>query len=60
MVPLVTAARESANALPVTRICRTLSLGRATYDRWQRAGPESEADVERRAQMQLIALEMSA
>ena len=60
MVPLVTAAQESANALPVTRICRTLSLGRATYYRWQQAGPEPDADVELRAQIQLIALEMAA
>jgi putative transposase len=60
MVPLVTAAQESADALPVTRICRTLSLGRATYYRLQQAGPEPDADVELRAQIQLIALEMSA
>ncbi len=60
MVPLVTAAPESADALPVTRICRTLSLGRATYYRWQQAGPEPDADVELRAQIQLIALEMAA
>jgi hypothetical protein len=56
----VTAAQESANAPPMTRICRTLSLGRATYYRWQQAGPEPDADVELRAQIQLIALEMSA
>jgi putative transposase len=60
MVPLVTAAQESAEALPVTRICRTLSLGRATYDRWQQARPEPDADVELRAQIQLIAWEMPA
>lgn len=60
MVPLVTAAQESADSLPVTRICHTLGLGRATYYRWQQAGPEPDADVELRAQIQLIALEMSA
>jgi putative transposase len=60
MVPLVTAARESAEALPVTRICHTLSLGRATHYRWQQARPEPDADVELRAQIQLIALEMPA
>jgi putative transposase len=60
MVPLVTAAQESAAALPVTRICRALSLGRATYYRWQKARPEPDADVELRAQIQLIASEMPA
>ena len=60
MAPLVTAPQESAAALPVTRICRPLSLGRATYDRWQQARPEPVADVELRAQIQLIALEMPA
>jgi putative transposase len=60
MVPLMTAAQGSADALPVTRTCHTLSLGRATYYRWRQAGPEPDADVELRAQIQLIALEMPA
>lgn len=60
MVPLVSVAQQAADALPVARICRTLSLGRATYYRWQQAGPEPDADVELRARIQLIALEMSA
>jgi putative transposase len=58
MVPLMATAPESADALPVTRICHALSLGRATYYRWQQAGPAPEEDVELRAQIQLIALEM--
>lgn len=60
MVPRMATAHESADALPVTRICHALSLGCATYDRWQRAGPEAEEDVELRAQIQLIALERPA
>ena len=60
MVPLMTAAHGSADALPVTRICHTLSLGRATYYRWQQAGSEPDADGELRAQIQLIALAMPA
>ncbi len=46
--------------LPVTRIYQALHLGRATYYRWQQAGPAPDADVELRAQIQLLALEMPA
>jgi putative transposase len=60
MAPLMATARESADVLPVVRICHALSLGRATYYRWQQAGPEAEGDVELRAQIQLLALEMPA
>jgi putative transposase len=60
MAPLMAIARESADGLPVIRICHALSLGRAPYDRWPQAGPEAEGDMELRAQIQLLALERPA
>lgn len=60
MVPLMATAQASADALPVTRICHALGLGRATYDRWQQAGPAPEGDMALRTQIQLLALEMPA
>jgi hypothetical protein len=56
MLELVTTAQEAADALPVTRRCRALRLGRATYDRWPAAGPMPEQDIARRGHRQQIAL----
>jgi putative transposase len=60
MLELVATAQESANALPVTWICQTLGLGRATYYRWRAAGTRPDPDVELRGHMQQIAVEMPA
>jgi putative transposase len=60
MLELVATAQESADALPVARICQTLSLGHATYYRWRAAGPKPDPDVELRGHMQQIAVEMPA
>ena len=50
MVELVATAQASADALPVTRVCRALGLSRATYDRWRPAAPRPDRDRELRAQ----------
>jgi transposase InsO family protein len=60
MVELVAAAQQSADASPVTRACQTLGLSRATYYRWQVAAPVPAQDMEVRAQIQDIAVEMPA
>jgi hypothetical protein len=60
MLELVAAAQPSTEALPSTRVCQALVLSRATYDRWRVAGPALARDVELRAQIQEIALEMPA
>jgi putative transposase len=60
MLELVTTAQEAADALPVTRICRALRLGRATYYRWHAAGPMPDQDIALRGHLQQIALEMPA
>jgi putative transposase len=60
MVELVATAQQSADAFPVTRMCQTLGLSRATYDRWQGAAPVSDQDMEVRAQIEDIAVEMPA
>jgi putative transposase len=60
MLELVTTAQEAADALPVTRICRALRLGRATYYRWHTAGPMPDQDLALRGHLQQIALEMPA
>jgi putative transposase len=60
MIELVAAARQSADAPPVTRMCQTLGLSRATYYRWQVAAPVPAQDMEVRAQIQDIAVEMPA
>jgi putative transposase len=60
MLELVAAAQQSAAAVSVTRACRALALGRATYYRWRVAGPVADRDMALRAQIQEIALEMPA
>lgn len=60
MLDLVTPAQEAADALPVTRICRALSLGRATYYRWHAARPMPDQDIELRGHRQQMTLEMPA
>jgi putative transposase len=41
-------------------VCHALELSRATYFRWQAAGPQPDQDMELRAQVQESALEMPA
>ena len=60
MVELVATAQPSADAFPVTRLCQTLGLSRATYYRWQGAAPVPDQEMEVRAQIQDIAVEMPA
>jgi hypothetical protein len=60
MVELVATAQQSAGAFPITRMCQTLGLSRATYDRWQGAAPVPNEDREVRAQIQDIAVERPA
>jgi putative transposase len=60
MADLVATAQQAAAALPVTRGCQALGLSRATYYRWQAAAPVPDQDLEVRAQIQAIAVEMPA
>jgi putative transposase len=60
MHALVATAKQSPAAFPVTRGCQALALSRATYYRWHGAGPMPAPDMEVRAQIQEIALEMPA
>jgi putative transposase len=60
MVELAATAQSSADAFPVTRMCQTLGLSRATYYRWQGAAPVPDQEMEVRAQIQDIAVEMPA
>jgi putative transposase len=60
MLEPVAAAQQSAEALPVTRVCQALVLSRATYYRWRATGPAPDRDMQLRAQIQEIALEMPA
>jgi putative transposase len=60
MVELAATAQSSADAFPVTRRCQTLGLSRATYYRWQGAAPVPDQEMEVRAQIQDIAVEMPA
>lgn len=60
MAPLMATAPASADALPGTRICHALGLGRATYDRWQPTGPVPEGDMARQTQLPRLALERPA
>lgn len=60
MRELVAMAQASADALPVTRVCQALRLSRATYYRWQEAGLPRDRDIELRAQVQELALELPA
>ena len=60
MVPLVATVRHTPTMLPVTRLCQALVLSRATYYRWRAAEPVSDPDVELRAQIQAMAVEMPA
>jgi putative transposase len=53
-------AQQSAEAVPLTRLCQALAVSRATYYRWQLAKPGLDQDMEWRAQIQTIALEMPA
>lgn len=58
MVELVATAQQSADAFPVTRVCQALALSRATYYRQRPAKPAPDQDMELRAQLQAIALEL--
>jgi putative transposase len=58
MVELVATAQQSAEAVPLTRVCQALALCRATDDRGQLATPVPDQDMEVRAQIQAIALQM--
>ncbi len=60
MVELAATAQSSADAFPVTRMCQTLGLSRATYYGWQGAAPVPDQEMEVRAQIQDIAVEMPA
>ena len=60
MLELVATAQSSADVLPVTRVCQALGLSRAAYDRWPRAEPRPDRDMELRAHIQEIGLEMPA
>jgi putative transposase len=60
MRELLATAQVSADAIPVTRVCHALGLSRATYDRWQTVRLPQDRDVELRAEVQEIALEMPA
>jgi putative transposase len=60
MLDLIATAQSLADALPVTRVCQTLGLSRAAYYRWPRAEPRPDRDMELRAHIQEIALEMPA
>lgn len=60
MLTLVATAKQPPAGFPVTRGCQALALSRATYDRWRGAGPRPDPDIEVRAQIQEIALEMPA
>jgi hypothetical protein len=44
----------------VARVCQALVLSRATYYHWRVAGPALGRDMERRTQIQAIALELPA
>jgi putative transposase len=60
MVEPMATAQQAAGAFPVTWVCQALALSRATYYRWQAAAPGANQDLEVRAQIQDIALEMPA
>jgi transposase InsO family protein len=60
MRDLLAMAQASADAIPVTRVCHALGLSRATSYRWRTVGLPQDRDVELRAQVQEIALEMPA
>jgi putative transposase len=60
MLELVATAQQSAEAVPLTWVCQALAVSRATYYRWQLAKPGLDQDMELRAQIQTIALEMPA
>ena len=57
---LVATMRHTPPPFPVTRLCQVLVLSRATYYRWRAAEPVCDPDVELRAQIQAIAVEMPA
>jgi putative transposase len=60
MGELIATAHSLADTLPMTRICQALGLSRAPYYRWKEVGPQPDQDMELRAQVQEIALEMPA
>lgn len=60
MVEPMATAQQAAGAFPVTWVCQALALSRAPYYRWQAAAPGANQDLEVRAQIQDIALEMPA
>jgi putative transposase len=60
MVQLVATALRGLEALPVTRMCEVLGLSHPTYYRWRREEPALVPDLELRAQIQELAVEMPA
>ena len=58
MAPLGTTVRHPPSRFPVTRVCQALALSRATYYRWLAHQPVLDHDVELRARIQAIAVEM--
>jgi hypothetical protein len=60
MSELITMTRQAFPTSPVTRLCQALTLSRATYYRCQAAEPVPDADIDLRAQIQAMALEMPA
>jgi putative transposase len=60
LLELVATAQSSAEPLPVTRVCQALALSRARSYRCQVAEPAPDRDMELRAQIQALALEMPA
>jgi putative transposase len=60
MIELITTTCQALPTSPVTRLCQALTLSRATYYRWQAAGPAPAPDVDLRAHIQAIAVEMPA
>jgi transposase InsO family protein len=57
MLPLAAQALASPNALPLSAICETLAVSRATYYRQQAKAPTADPDVELRDHIQRLALE---
>jgi putative transposase len=60
MIELIATTLQGPPMLPATRLCQALTLSRATYYRGRAAEPVPDPDVELRAHIQALALEMPA
>lgn len=60
MYELITQGRKRKDRLPLAQLCRALSVSRADYYRWGRAGANEDPDMEVRDRIQRIVLEMPA